>query len=365
MGLFSSGQKTTTTSGGSQPWAPTIPGLKMGVNAATNAFQSGVGSQPYTGSMVVPFSQYTTNAFNNMNNLANQFQPGLTQAGMNVNALANEGGLNQLQDLSASQLAPIAAQTPQEGYAALNDIQQRGYDYLSPIASGQMMAGNPYLDEVINRSAADITGAQNMAASGTGRYGSGGYQAATQREIGQMSAPLRFADYNTQQQRMDAAIRDQFGMGNQANTQTEADWARKMAAITGQAELGQQQWNNITALPGQMAAGYQAALAPSQTQQGIGTAYEDLYRRQLNDQERIFREQQAAPWQNINNLNAALGGGQALSNYGTQYGSATQPTSSMLQQGVGGAMAGASMFSNTPGWGALAGAGYGLLGGMG
>ena len=34
---------------------------------------------------------------------------------MNVNALAEEGGLNQLQDLSASQLAPIAAQTPAEG----------------------------------------------------------------------------------------------------------------------------------------------------------------------------------------------------------------------------------------------------------
>ena len=85
-----------------------------------------------------------------------------------------------------------------------------------------------------------------------------------------MTAPLRFADYNTQQGRMDAAIRDQFGMGTQANTQTEADWARKMGAIGAQADLGQQQWQNITALPGQMAAGYQAALASRQTQRAIG-----------------------------------------------------------------------------------------------
>ena len=364
MGLFSSGSKTTSTSSGSQPWAPTIPGLKMGVNAATNAFQSGVGSQPYTASMVTPFSSYTTNAFNNMNNLSNQFQPGLTQAGMNVNALANEGGLNALQDLSASQLAPIAAQTPAEGYAALNDIQQKGFNYLDPIAQGQMMQGNPYLDEVIRRSSADITGAQQMASSGAGRYGSGGYQAATQKQIGDMAAPLRFADYNTQQGRMDQAIRDVFGMGTQANTQTEADWARKMDAITGQSNLGQQQWNNITALPGQMAAGYQAALAPSQTQHGIGQAYEDLYTRQLNDQERIFREGQAAPWQNINNLNAALGGGQALANYGTRYGSATQPTPSMASQIAGGALAGGSMFNGNP-WGIAAGAAYGGLGAMG
>ena len=192
MGLFSSGSKTTSTSGGSQPWAPTIPGLKMGVNAATNAFQSGVGSQPYTGSMVVPFSQYTTGAFNQMNQLANQFQPGLTQGAMNVNALANEGGLNQLQDLSASQLAPIAAQTPAEGYAALNDIQQRGYDYLSPIAQGQMMQGNPYMDEVIKRSSADITGAQQMASSAAGRYGSGIPRGHAKGHFGyERSAPLR------------------------------------------------------------------------------------------------------------------------------------------------------------------------------
>ena len=160
------------------------------------------------------------------------------------------------------------------------------------------------------------------------------------------------------------AIRDVFGMGTQANTQTEDDWARKMACHRRQADLGQQQWQNITALPGQMAAGYQSALAPSQTQRGIGGQYEDLYRRQLNDQERIFRERQAAPWQNINNLNAALGGGQALANYGTQYGSATQPTPSMASQIAGGALAGGSMFSGNP-WGIAAGAAYGGLGAMG
>ena len=361
MGLFNKGSSTTSTTSGSQPWGPTIPGLKMGVNAANQAFQSGVGSQPYTGSMVVPFSSYTTNAFTNMNNLANKFQPGLTQAGMNVNALANEGGLNRLQDLSASQLAPIAAQNVAEGTGQFNDVQRQAYGYLNPIAAGQSMQGNPYLDEVIRRSSADITGAQNMAASAAGRYGSGGFQAATQEAISDMAAPLRFADYNTQQGRMDAAIRDVFGMGTQANTQTEADWARKMAAIGGQADLGQQQWQNITALPGQMAAGYQAALAPSQTQQMIGGQYEDLMRRNLNDQERIFREGQAAPWQNINNLNAALGGGQALANYGTRYGSATQPTPSMASQIAGGALAGGSMFNGNP-WGIAAGAAYGGLG---
>ena len=284
MGLFSKGSSTTTQSAGAQPWAPTIPGLQMGINSANQAFQSGVGSQPYTASMVTPFSAPTTQAFGDIQNLANQFQPSFNQMAGNVGALAGEGGLNALQDQSVAALQGIVNDP-----TGLNAMQQQAYGYLNPIAAGQNLQGNPYLDEVINRSAADITGAQNMAASQAGRYGSGGYQGVTQKAIADMAAPLRYQDYNTQQQRMDQAIRDTFGMGS-------TGFQQRGGAISDLAQMGQQQWNNITGLPTAMGNAFQQSLAPSNARLGVGQAYEDLYTRQLNDQERIFREQQAQPW---------------------------------------------------------------------
>jgi hypothetical protein len=195
-----------------------------------------------------------------------------------------------------------------------------------------------------------------------------------------MAAPLRFADYNTQQGRMDSAIRDVFGIGQQANTQYEADMARKQFGIQGvtglgseadrqyqsayqrkldaigsQFQAGQQQWNNITNLTQQLSDAYKASLMPSMTLREIGLAQEDLRQRQLADQERIFREQQQQPWKQIGLYNAALpgvGGGQ-------QTVVATPPPQpSPVMSGLGGALAG-SMF------GPIGMVGGGILGYMG
>ena len=354
MGLFSSGSKTDTTTKQAQPYAPTIPGINAGIQAATNAFQSGVGSQPYTASMVTPFSAPTQQSFGDILHRANAWQPYFDRMGEQVGALQGEGGLNALQDQSAAALQGIVANP-----TGWNAAQQQAYGYLNPIAAGQARQQNPYLDEVISRSAADITGAGNMAASAAGRYGSGGYQGVTQKAIGDMAAPLRFADYNTQQQRMDQAIRDTFGMGT-------TGFQQRGGAISDLATLGQQQWNNITGLPTAMGNAFQQALAPSGARRAVGAEYEDLYTRQLNDQERIFREQQQQPWQNISNLNAALGGQAAQ--FGTIKGSATTPTPSLLAQGLGGAIGGASMFKDAAGnpsmWGAAAGGLGSFLGGL-
>src|SRR5688500_19498463 len=124
-----------------------------------------------------------------------------------------------------------------------------------------------------------------------------------------MASGLRFADYNTQQGRMDSAIRDMFGMGNQANTQTEADKARQIYGMDQRTALGntansqyeadmgrkldatgslfnagQQQQGNINANTGALSDAYSAMQQPSEALMGIGGQYEELMGRQINDQ---------------------------------------------------------------------------------
>jgi hypothetical protein len=316
----------------------------MGINSANSAFQSGVGAQPYTGSMVTPFAQQSTDAFKQMTDLANTAQPGMTAGYQGVANLAGLGGSNALQNEQIARLQPYASGN------GLNTMQQTAYNRLDPTALGQNIGNNPYLNDVIARSSADITGANDLQASAYGRYGSGGHQAVTDKAIADMAAPLRYQDYQTQQQRSDQAIRDQLGIGT-------TGFGQQHAAIGDLYNAGQQQWKNITDLPGQLAAGYNTAMMPSQTLRTVGGEYEDLMSKQLTDQRRIFDEQQQQPWKQIGYLNQALSGVAPTS--GTTTSQATAPGTSRLMAGLGGAMGGGELLGP---WGALAG---GLAGAFG
>ena len=312
-GLFSKGSSTTTQSAGAQPWAPTIPGLQMGINSANQAFQSGVGSQPYTASMVTPFSAPTTQAFGNIQHRANAWQPYFNRMGEQVGALQGQGGMDALTRLSAQQLAPIA--------------------------SGQAMQQNPYLDEVINRSAADITGAQNMAASAAGRYGSGGYSGRhpegdcrygrTAPLCGLQHPAAAHGSGHFFSRRCLASRRGKISPACQAPwaTPSSSRWHHRMRGWAWDRPMKTSTRANSTIRNGSSA------------------------------------EQQAQPWANINNLNAALQGTAAP--FRTTTGSATSPTPSMASGLIGGGLAGASMFKdaagNPSGWGALLGGLGGLL----
>jgi hypothetical protein len=352
---MSLGSKQQTSTQTSQPWPEAQPALKTGLADAQTAYKSGIGSQPYTGSTVVPYSQQSTQAFGDMQHRANSWQPTLDRNFEAVAGNMQQGGLNALQRGAVDQLTPISQSNPLEGTGQFNDVQLQAFNYLNPIADGQSMQGNPYLDDVIARSARDIQGASNLGASAAGRYGSGSHQGVTERNVGDMSSGLRFADYNTQQGRKDAAIRDLFGMGGQANQQYEADMGRKMDSIGSLFNAGQQQQSNINANTGALSDAYGAAMMPSQTNMDVGGQYEDLFGRQMNDQLRIFNEQQNQPWNQIGRLNAvASGAGQMGSS-----GQTTAQGPSRLSSGLGGALGGYSMFGPV---GALGGGLAGLFG---
>jgi hypothetical protein len=71
----------------------------------------------------------------------------------------------------------------------------------------------------------------------------------------------------------------QMGVNNQSN------------AINQLAGLQGQYFNSQNAGLGNMGTAYQTALAPYQTMQGVGSQYEDLYSRQMQDQLRQFDAQ--------------------------------------------------------------------------
>lgn len=349
------GNKQQTSATSSEPWKAAQPALQLGLGDAMDAYKSGIGSQPFTGSTVVPYAQQTTQGMNEIQNDAGIARGPLREQFRNVEANANMGGLNTLQRGAVDRLTPIANSNPVEGTGQFNDAQRQAYDYLNPIAGGSMMQGNPYLDDVINRSSDDIRYQTGLASSAMGRYGSGGHEGVLADKIGDMASGLRFSDYNTQQGRMDSAIRDMFGMGNQANSQYEADMGRKMDATGSLFNAGQQQQANVNANTGALADAYTAMQMPSQSMMDIGGMYEDLYGRQLNDQLRIFGEQQSQPWNQIGRLNAVASGAGQMG--GTSQATAQGP--SRLSSGLGGAIGGGTLF------GPLGALGGGLLGAFG
>jgi hypothetical protein len=293
-------QQTTQTS--SEPWGAAQPALKTGLEDAQKLYKSGVGSQPYTGSTVVPYAQQTIQGMNNQETVANRYQPRFEEQAGRVYGNAAQGGLNEL--------------------------QRGSVDRLQGMAGGSMLTGNPYIDQVIGNTSEDIGKSSNLMASAAGRYGSGGHQGVIADAVGDVSSKMRMQNYDTERGYMQDAIGSLFN-------------------------AGQQQQNNINANTGAMSDAYQAAMAPANTLQSIGGAYEDLQGRTMNDQMRIFSEMQNAPWQQIGRLQGVASGAGTMG--GT--GQTTAQGPSKIGSGIGGALAGYGM-------GGPAGAALGGLGGL-
>lgn len=297
MGGTNKSTGSTTTS--SQP----SPGMTQLMGNAKSVFDSGTAWQPNTSSMVTPFAKQTTNAMNGMTNVANQSVGAFGQNFKNIAGLTKDGGLNNLQD------------------------QQVGR--LQGIANGSRMNGNPYLNDLINRSGNDIRYQSGLSASGMGRYGSGGHEGAMDKAIGDMSGNLRYQNY-----------------GDEAN--------RQMDAIGSLFNAGTQQRQNVANGTGQLNDAYNARLSPYNTLSQVGGKNEDLYSRTLADKSRIFSDSQnsqTAPINWLANLLGAAGGGQQVTN--------TSQPSGGLQGAIGGATAGAGLFGGP--LGALFGGGLGAF----
>jgi hypothetical protein len=280
-------------------------------------FNSGKAWAPDTTSHVSPFSTQTSQALKGVQDVATQGQRYADENYWRVAGQLRDGGLNSLQDQQVGALQGIARgnglnQQQQTAYNrldpmasgnGLNSMQQSGADFLQRIAAGGDQNGNPMLDEVIRRSSGDIANSSNLMASVNGRYGSGSHQGVTEKNIGDMSAGLRFSDYNTQQGRKDAAIRDYFGMGTTGAGQKAGaigsqaalgttGFGQRADAIGSLYNAGTAQRANTIAGTGQLQDAFDARLAPLTQLGRVGSAYENKNQQILDDKSRIFNETQ-------------------------------------------------------------------------
>lgn len=222
----------------------------------------------------------------------------LTENMSQANTLKNAGIGGQVFNKSA--VVPFSNQTMQAmndtlGYAdtyggvmtkPLEGISNQ-LDYLSPIAGGDF-SNDATFNQTLGAAQQDATDAVNMGASAAGRYGSAVHQGNVAKEVGD---------------------------------------------LTNRAKLARQQWAqdamlaNSQAMPG----AYMAGQAPMSDYQSVGSQFEDLYTRQINDEIRLHNEKQMAPWRPLQMSNAIATGAGSLgsNNFGTQ--STTAPSNQPSQ----------------------------------
>lgn len=273
--MTGSSKQTTTTN--SAPWPGAQPALSTALKGAQDLYNSGTGSQVYTGSTVVPFSSHNLDAQNLIRNAADANMNGKGTSGQ-YQGIIDSGGFNSSQLDSLNNTRNLANST---------------------------WSVSPELQKIIDQTNADANTNVSLANSAGGRYGSGAGNAAIADAVSKNTNNLLYSDLNNFQSRKDAANSNLFNMGQ-----------------TGIGNLG---------------TAYTGLQAPADGLFKIGQLNEDLYSRQLNDKLRIFDSQQQKPWENLSRLNAIASGAGQLGGTTTQSQPGQNPFLTALGYGATGA----------------------------
>lgn len=235
---------TQTSTSTAEPYGPLKPLLNTAIKGGMRAFKGGYGAN--RGSNVVPMSEYTKDANNNLINIAND-NSGTNGLQGQYQGIIDNGGFNDAMK------------------SALDQFRQTSTSEYNPNA-------NPGFQGVLDATLRDASGAVNRTAASAGRFGGAVHQGQLGRTTGDISNAMRSADFNTFLGRKDNATQ---AMGN-----------------LGQAGIGN------------LSAAYQGLQMPEQTRMGVGAQYEDLFKRQIDDRNRI----QNLPWEQLSKL-LAVGSG--------------------------------------------------------
>lgn len=268
--------KQTTTTTNNAPWSGAQPALNTALSGAQNLYNSGVGSQVYTGSTVVPWDKQTIAGQNAITKSANANINGQGLSGQ-LQGVINSGGYNDAQ------------------LGALNNTKN---------LANSSWSVSPELQKIIDQTNADANTNVSLANSAGGRYGSGAGNAAIADAVSKNTNNLLYSDLNNFQTRKDAANANAFNMGGQG-------------------------FNNLS-------SAYQGLQAPAQDLMKVGGMNEDLATRQMNDRLRIFNDQQNKPWENLARLNAIASGAGQLGGTSTQSQPGQNPWLSALGYGATG-----------------------------
>lgn len=272
------GKNTTTQTQTNEPYKAAKPLLDKGMGDALKQYKNGGLVQANTMSTVVPYAQQTTAGMNSIQGTA---QGAMAPGGLNsqFQSIIGNGGFNQPQMDAVNNTRTLA---------------NSSYD----------MNANPGFQDVLNSALDKSTYGVNQNASAMGRYGSGAHQGVMQQEQGDLASKMIYGDYNNWLGRKDAANNNLFSQGQ-----------------TGMDNLN---------------PAYASMKQPANDLMGVGSMYEDLMGRTMNDQLRIANEKQNLPLANLQALLAAASG---AGSYGTQTSTAQGPNSTASN--IGGGLLGA------------------------
>jgi hypothetical protein len=398
MGMFDwltgGDDNQTTQTSTVEPYEKSKPLINRALADVMKLYNSGVGSNVYTGSTVIPYAQQTMWGMNNLQQLANandgsssnfmkRLQSIMNNGGFSgtqrdaiggmqdiagdlsrhTSYLAQNGGLRpgQVNDLKAMRgatgsISDLLGQLGRTG--GLSTPQNDALKYYQGIA-GSKFDYSPDFQKVLDAGLQDAREGVNANASAAGRYGSGIAQGVMAKELGNLSNTARLAEYRDWQGRKDAANTNmanlgQTGVGNLSSlSQLQSSLGN---AALGAANTGTQNLQNLYGLGntlnsslfnagqaglGNMGTAYQTAQLPAQTLMQLGGMNEDLAGRIKNDELRIFDAKNASPWDQIGRLMqvANLGGA-----YKTSSTTSQQPGQNPFMNALGIGLGGLSLF---------------------
>jgi hypothetical protein len=358
------GTQETTTNTTAKPYPGSVKLIDQGLKDAYRMYMGGVGNQVDTSSHVIPFSSYDTQAYGNLNKIADQ-NSGAKGLQGNLQDIINNGGFNNYQSGSLNNMQNQLRQLGGNGLTGAQDnvmnrfqqqLQGLGnngltntqdqalQNYRQLANSDYSLNANPGAKGVLNSEIRDATNAVNLNAAANGRYGSGVHEGVLAQKIGDLSNNFRYNDYNNWLGRHDAANQNmaslsQQGLGNVQGFGGAIN-ALGQQGVQNRQGLSSSLFNAGQAGLGNMTQAYQGMQAPEQTRLGIGSAYDQKYADMINDRSRIFAAQQNAPWDALNRLIGVAGlNGQFKDTTGVTVAPGPNP----WLQGLGGVATGAGL----------------------
>jgi len=336
--------QSVTTSSAKIP-ANVQSAMDSSLGKAQSLFNNNQIATPYTGSTVVPYSENTMAGMWRSLNTADQARPGVQATFDRTAALGNSDGLNDGQRSALGSLSGIMSGANGTSNAESN---------LGFWANGGALDGskNPYFSAVVDRASEGARDAVNMNFAGAGRYGSGANQQILAREVGDLQNRAYAGQYNNE-------VANMFGANQQMDSQRQQGIANQMQAAGDVFNGYQQGTQNAAGARAALPGAYQALQGLNNAQFSVGSVWEDLNARQMNDQLRIWQEQQQQPMTSVEWLNGIAGGNGALTGGQTQ--TIQAPKTSPFMAGLGGAATGFGVGGPI---GAAIGGGAGLLGSL-
>lgn len=332
-GRFPSGNpmaSTTTQTNTNDAWKTLQPYMSDFLKKSQTAYNSGTWGTPYAGSTVVPFSQQTTDALGQVQNIAGQGDP-LNQAAMsNAQGVLSSGGMSDWQKGALGGAYNVAT-----GATNVNTEGQ---------LQGLLNSNNDNFNAVLDKQAGALTNDIGRSFSNAGRYGSAAMTGAITDQVGDFRQKAASDNFN-QQQAQQAGLLNQIGQVQGTN-------------IANQVGAGQA-INNAGNQAQQLAAGY-SQLAPGMYNQqyagadrlaSVGSQYEDLSTRTMQDALDKWNANQNLSLNQLQSYGGLLGVGNGMASNANTSSSVKTPTNyaSLVGAGMGAASMLSGLFSGGSG----------------